>query len=172
MINMLNAVTWGQFIVGVVGVVCLYYLVLIAFFLKEKVFKERASDPASTDPKQKRIWQVTQATEDATPEQADQDTDRTVHTHNDLQENEEALQEEEKLFDDLTELARRIESAEVSNSGALGKDQLFEKVALELRQFPQLNKAPYRVAIANLVIRKAAMVTSDAVTADEVDALW
>lgn len=170
---MLNDVSWQEFIFAAVGVVSLYYLIMIGAFVKRMIRKDRNDDPAGSDNQRRRYWQAREE-EARHPEEAHNGAAGSAIPESDDAPDENANEDfdEEKAFNDLSELARAIEGIMVSENEGLARKQFMEKVAIEIRRFPQLNQPPYKIAIANLVRRKAQSAFNLTITVEEVDALW
>jgi hypothetical protein len=171
---MLNGISWQQFIIAVIGIVCLYYLIMIGLFLKGKVTKGRPQDPAGNDLQKRRFWQLKEQDEASALETAPPGVEKAALSKEDhaLEEDAQEDSAEQKAFDELTALAQAIEGIMVSENEGLARKQLMEKVAFELRRFPQLNKPPYKIAIANLIRRKAQLVCNLTLTEEDVEQMW
>ena len=164
--------SWKQYFIILAVLLGLFYLILFFLFsLKKRLStgnESTASFESNTATKGSPNLQV--STEDI-PEQ---NNGPRYNTKEDADDNieEYAPEDDDGAFDSLEELAGKIEKVLLQGLPGTDKETLLTDLKSILRVYPQLNKLPFRVAINNVIIKRAKQHCGIDVSDAEAEALW
>jgi hypothetical protein len=84
----------------------------------------------------------------------------------------ETTEEEGKEFDDLEELSAGIEQVLYEGEKGIEKQVLLTRLHSLIKEYPQLNKLPFRVAINNVIIHRSRQQCNISISEAEAGQLW
>jgi hypothetical protein len=163
---MLSSVPWSHFIVAAIGIACCYYLWLLYSRLKDKFNRPGGTDPAGNS-EARRFWRMEERPareHESTNSDADGSDDEPMGASEEV--------EEEKSFQELTRLAGDIEALLNKASKTPSRNDIMSSLRGMLQQHPNLNRNPYRVAIFNMIRKRAQEQCSLTITEEELEAAW
>ncbi|MCS3801064.1 hypothetical protein [Niastella sp. OAS944] len=164
--------SWKQYFLILAIVLGVFYLILFFLFSRKK---RLSTGNSSTSNFQSNIAAKAdpdrQDFSDDTSEQENGPRYNTKQGHEDhIQEYEP--EDDDGAFDSLEELASRIEKVLLQGLPGTDKATLLTDLKSVLQVYPQLNKLPFRVAINNVIIKRAKQHCGIDVSDAEVEALW
>jgi hypothetical protein len=169
---MFNSISWSHFIFAAIGLVSLYYLVLLVLYLKAKINRPSSTDPAGNNQQKRRFWQMEERSAEQSMHSAGPSAFGGQPQNQDVedQENEEVV--EDKAFDELTQLAGELESFLSRKNEIMTRNAVLHSLGVLLKQHPNLYRMPYRVAIYNLIRKRAKDECNLTITEEELEIAW